>query len=110
MRGQVSFEALLLTLIILSTAMFVGSLYLNTNDITVATAIARAHMVKEVNGMDRHVAVREIAITTDPTVIKVSTDPPTITEGDFDPGVFTDIENEIIKATQFESVTFSINP
>ena len=115
-KGQVSFEALFLTLIILSSAMYITNLYLQTNDATVATIIARTDLLAQINSFDEPITlsiVRVIASNNNGFLsaeILVRTNPKTLTELNFDSDMLDETKNSIMETTRFQSVTFNINP
>ncbi len=115
-KGQVSFEALFITLIVLTSAMFMTTLYLQTHDVTVATSIARVELLSQVNSFDERATIRIVRIISDNNTpgiteaeITVLTNPGSIIESDFDLVKLEETKKKIINSTKFNKVTFSIN-
>ena len=114
-RGQVSFEALFITLIVLSSAMYMTNLYLQTHDVTIATVIARNDLLQQLNSMEDAATLREVRIVSVDNAgvleaeISVSTNPPTLQESDFITEKIEDTKAKIINSTKFNKVTFKIN-
>ena len=114
-RGQVSFEALFITLIVLTSAMFIASLYLQTHDVTVATIITRTDFLQQINSMEEKVTLNEVRVRTInnngvlEAEVSVYTRPVTITINDFDSNKITKTIDKIVMSTKFNSVEFKIN-
>ena len=115
-KGQVSFEALFITLIILSSAMYMTGLYLQTQDITIATVIARADTLQQLNSFEDMATINEVKVITvreiDGTLtaeINISTNPKSITLANFDNAKLEETKAKILNSTKFSTVNFKIN-
>jgi hypothetical protein len=114
-NGQISFESLFIMLIVLSSAMYITNLYLQTQDVTVATIIARTDLLQQINSMEQKITLGELKIIVTNNLdvfeseISVSTNPSTLTVQDFDETKLNETKNKIINATKFSNVTFKIN-
>jgi uncharacterized protein (UPF0333 family) len=115
-KGQVSFEALFITLIVLTSAMFMITLYLQTHDVTVATSIARTDFLSQVNSFDERATIRTVRVISDNNVpgtieaeITILTNPMSLNESNFDDEKLNETKQKIINSTKFNKVTFMIN-
>ncbi len=56
-HGQVAFESLFLTLIVLSSGIFITNLYLQTHDDTIALSIAKAEIVSQIGASNKETTI-----------------------------------------------------
>jgi hypothetical protein len=111
-RGQTNFEALILLLIVISSAIFISTIYFQTHDITVATAIARNDVLKQLNSIDGQFTIETVKVTVDSqkkATINVKTSPGTISAADLDAGNLAETEEKIKLNTSFSLVEITIN-
>jgi len=109
MRGQVTFEVLILALLVISSSVFISGLYIQTSDHTIATSIARTDLLRQINGIDEQVTINSVIVKgVDTATIEVTTDPE-LTITDFDQASLLRTETKIIEATRFTSVQFNFN-
>ena len=115
MKGQISFESLFIMLIVLSSGMYITNMYLQTHDITVATAIARTDFVEQVNSMESQVIIDEVKVYSSENEsgleadVFVTTYPSSVSEENFDSKKFEETAERIINSTKFVNVVFHIN-
>jgi len=107
LRGQVAFESLFLFIIIITSGIYITNLYLQTHEATIAYTIVREDLVYQTNTMD-NVLIKNISLAknSSATIIKVQTEPNTLTNTDF---TLEPIEEKINRATSFLNPTIQIN-
>lgn len=114
-KGQVSFEALFILLIVLSSGIFITNLYLQTHDVTVAAIIARTDILQQLNSFDELIVLREVTVESVnnggvfEAEILITTNPSKIQKSDFDQEKLNETSAKIIKLTKFSAITFKIN-
>jgi hypothetical protein len=107
MKGQVSFESLILTLVIISTVAYISILFLQFNDSTTTMAIIRNELSEQIIQKDQEIIMENISYTNNekPT-FQIKTIPPTLTNEDFN---ILKITQKIINLTSFSDVNIQIN-
>ena len=107
MKGQVSFESLILLVFIITVTAYIGSLYLQTHDTTLATAIIRSELSAQINSLDGDFIISQIEFTknTSPT-FDINTIPNTLDDTNFD---LTTVETLVNNATKFSGTVININ-
>jgi uncharacterized protein (UPF0333 family) len=116
-KGQISFETLFIALIVLSSAIFISSLYLQIHDVTLATVIVRNNLTHQLNYLEtpsRLVSVNIISITLPQeegvtAQILIQTNPINLEITDFNSIKLEQLKEKIIQNTKFSSVEFKIN-
>lgn len=111
-KGQTNFEALILLLVVISSAIFISTLYFQTHDITVATAIARNDILKQLNSSDEQFTIETVKVTADSqknATINIKTSPGNISTQDLDPEKLAETGTKIQSNTSFNTVTITIN-
>jgi len=111
MKGQVAFETLILLIIVITSAVFILSLYVQTQDSTIALSIARAELAGAANTPDEIIIVDKISISNNlgDAIVTVTTKPPTVTKTYLGEGKIKEIENKIVEATTYKNVKININ-
>lgn len=110
MKGQVAFESLFIVLVVLSAAIFITTLYLNTNETTVSAAIIRDELFSQTLDMNTNVLLTYLHIEKNNGVgiptIEVTTDPNTIRSADFN---WTLVKNKLSKVTTLSNFWTNVN-
>ena len=109
-KGQVAFESLFIVLIILSAAIYITALYLNTNEATTSTAIVRDELFTQTLDMNSNVLLKYVHIDRNSesgiNTIEVTTDPSTLSPADFN---WIIIKDKLSKTTTITSFKASVN-
>ena len=95
-RGQAAIESLFIFLVILSSAIFITSLYLQTNTETTIYSIARNELVNQANAKDSMILIQKLSFDNQTKIISVQTTPTTLNDDDFD---LSEIELQVLSAT-----------
>jgi hypothetical protein len=112
LKGQIAFEGLFLLLIVISSAIFISTLYIQTHNSTVAITMARSELVSLGNSMDEVVLIQQISIENagnNEYTIFVKTKPEILTKIDFGEEQITEIEEKIKGTISASKVTIQIN-
>ncbi|MCX6801373.1 MAG: hypothetical protein NTZ73_04240 [Candidatus Diapherotrites archaeon] len=110
--GQVSFEALIILLVVISSAIFITTLYLQTHDITVATAICRNDLLQQINSFEGQTTLESIRVTVNAAkvaTINVKTTPDNIDINNFKNSKIQETISKIKSNTSFSDVEITIN-
>jgi uncharacterized protein (UPF0333 family) len=100
LKGQVSFESLLLLLVIISSTIFITNLFIQTNDVTNAYNLIRSEFLIQTNSLSENMILEKVYFVNEerPTFyIKTINDD--ITKIDL-----TKIEEKVNANTNFENV------
>ena len=112
MKGQVAFESLFIVLVIMTAAIYITMLYMNTNEPTVATAIVRDELFSQALDMNSNVLLKYVHINRNAsaipptTTIEITTDPGTLRSKDFN---WADVNARLSRATSITSFMVSVN-
>ncbi|MFA5763764.1 MAG: hypothetical protein WC915_03040 [archaeon] len=106
-KGQVSFESLILTLAIITTAAYITILFLQTTDITNGMAIIRSELKEQAIIKNDELIINTVKFGSNQTpTFEITTIPPTFKNADFNIDLLT---TKIIQITQFKDVNIVIN-
>ena len=107
MRGQVSFESLMLLLVIITTTAYISTLFFQTNDTTTAYAIIRSEFLEQSNAKSEEIILKEITFLNEtmPTFY-IKTIPQTIINSDFNLQL---ISQKVENSTRLENIVIQIN-
>ena len=107
MKGQVSFESLVLLLVIISGTAYIGSLYLQTHDTTIATSIIRSDLSAQINSIDGDFIISQIEFEKNPdTNFEIKTIPNTLDNTNFN---LIKTSKLVEDSTNFSNVPININ-
>lgn len=104
-RGQVAIESLILVLVIMSSTIYLGSLYYQTHNTTMAIGLARNTIVEQANSLEELIIVESIKF--DPIInnMIITIKSETHSQADFN---IEEIQNKIIKNTSFKEIQIEI--
>jgi uncharacterized protein (UPF0333 family) len=106
-KGQVSFESLILTLAIITTAAYITILFLQTVDITNGTAIARSELKEQAIIKNEEIIINTVKfVQNEKPTFEITTIPPTLTNSDFNIEALTE---KISQITDFNDLNIVIN-
>ena len=107
-RGQVSFESLILTLVIITTVAYITILFLQTTDATNGIAITRSELKKQAIMKNEEIIINTVKFdeTQPKPTFNITTIPPTLTKNDFNIEAVID---KISQITQFTDINITIN-
>jgi len=107
-KGQTSFEILIIFLVVMSSAVYILGLYMQTNDATIATAIARDELFSQANGKEQTIIIDKVSLEIQNSLpsINVKTKPNNLTSTDFD---LDAIKSKIEAATKYKDIAILIN-
>jgi uncharacterized protein (UPF0333 family) len=105
-KGQISVEILFLVLIIISFSVFVGTLILQTQDLSTAYSLIKIELIEQNNSKEGNVWIEKISFNAGTESFEVKTIPSTFTNNDFE---LDKIQGEIAKLNSFSSPTIKIN-
>jgi hypothetical protein len=105
-RGQISIEILFLLLIIISFSAFVGTLILQTQDITNAYSLIKTELIEQNNLKEGEVWIEEISFNSSSESFEVKTIPNTFINEDFD---LEKIKEKLSKLNSLSNPTIQIN-
>tara|TARA_Y100000310_G_scaffold345396_1_gene464446 strand:- start:11848 stop:12201 length:354 start_codon:yes stop_codon:yes gene_type:complete len=108
-KGQVSFEILMLTAVILATVIWVGSYYLSIKDSTLALQVTKIHTLGKIGASGETYKIDKIDFIEtedDKITIEIMTSP-----DDFDCSEFDSVDlTQIIQTnTKYLTVTLEVN-
>ena len=108
MKGQLSFELLLILLLILSLSIYVSNLYLSTHDTTMAYTIIRDDLTAQINSFEKLASVETIQLinTGNNNNFYVTTAPSSLNEEDFN---LLSTKEKVESSTKFSNITITIN-
>jgi L-cystine uptake protein TcyP (sodium:dicarboxylate symporter family) len=105
-RGQISIEILFLLLIIISFSAFVGTLILQTQDITNAYSLIKTELIEQNNLKEGEVWIEEISFNSSSESFEVKTIPNNFINEDFD---LEKIKEKLSKLNSLSNPTIQIN-
>ncbi|MFA5357391.1 MAG: hypothetical protein WC874_00175 [Candidatus Izemoplasmatales bacterium] len=111
-KGQTNFEALILLLLVISSAIFISALYFQTHDITIATAIARNDILKQLNSIDEQIEIESVKVTVNSLKdanINIKTSPETVYSSNLDSEKLAETAAKIKSDTSFNHILIKIN-
>ncbi|MCX6803678.1 MAG: hypothetical protein NTY48_03855 [Candidatus Diapherotrites archaeon] len=103
-KGQVAFEVLLLTLVIISSSILLVGVYLQINDDTIALGITRAETNKQLAGIKENIMIEKIGIqkTSLTTTITIKLSSPIVLDT-------TAIKTAIASQTKIKEAVITVN-
>ena len=109
MKGQTSFEALFILLIIISATITITTYYIQTSDVTVATALVRNDLTTQVNSFKDPTFVSRVNITLNSTQdanVEIETNPTTVRPADFN---WVGLNSTVLRSTNIKSLSVKVN-
>ncbi|MFA6064755.1 MAG: hypothetical protein WCW44_00610 [archaeon] len=103
-NGQVAFESLFITLIVLSAGMLITNLYLQTHDDTIALSTAKTEILSQLGASNKEATIDSLKIVKNiqgDVNLNIKTTPRISLDLDL-------IKNKIKKATKYQSITINL--
>ncbi len=105
-KGQISFETLLVMMVVITITASIMVMFIGTQDTTNAYLIIRSELLTQTNSMSG-VIVEQVFIGTEETpTFYVRTIPNTLSAGDFN---LTIIKQKVVEKTNFSEIEIKIN-
>jgi uncharacterized protein (UPF0333 family) len=106
LKGQISFETLLLLLVIISMTTFITILFVQTNDMTNAYSLIRSEFSVQANNKPGEIILEEIVFDKEQNTFNLITSPQELENKDFNTEI---IEKKVNDLTGLDNITIKIN-
>lgn len=104
-KGQVAIESLILVLVIMSSTIYLSSLYYQTHNSTLAIGITRNTLVEQANSLEDLIIIESVKFNATTNTIVATINSEKYTTIDFD---IEQIKEKIINNTDFEEIEIEI--
>jgi uncharacterized protein (UPF0333 family) len=105
-RGQISFESLMLLLVVITSTAYVGTLFFQTNDVTTSYGLIRSELLLQINQKEEIIIEEVFFLNEEKPTFYVKTIPPTLTSNDLNLEKIYDL---IESSTQINNPLLIIN-
>jgi uncharacterized protein (UPF0333 family) len=106
LKGQISFETLLLLLVIISMTTFITILFVQTNDMTNAYSLIRSEFSVQANNKPGEIILEEIVFDKEQNTFNLITSPQELENKDFNTEI---IEKKVNDLTGLDNIIIKIN-